>query len=104
MKPLAIQVGPGHRVEFGVSKRFGPFIDVITEDCSIGTPILRTDLVELRKWLNTYFAKGCESHGVERCIECENRCQWCGDDGDMTQRDGDRVCENCAWSLDEGEL
>ena len=43
----------------------------------------------------------CRLHGVEWCIDCEKRCEWCGDDGTMLERDGDRVCENCAFEHDE---
>ena len=48
-------------------------------------------------------AGACEKHGAEGCIECEKRCVGCGDDGDMTERHGERVCENCAWAHDHGE-
>lgn len=40
-------------------------------------------------------------HGNLACIECERRCVWCGDDGTMFERDGARVCENCAYEHDE---
>lgn len=104
LKNLVIQAGPGHLIEFGVSAHGGPFVDVVTEGVSIGTPVLRSDFAAMRKWLEAFFAVGCEKHGAEGCIECENRCQWCGDDGDMTQRKGDRVCENCAFQFDAGDI
>lgn len=40
-------------------------------------------------------------HGVLRCIECEKRCEWCGDDSDMQERAGQHVCVNCAFSYDQ---
>jgi hypothetical protein len=44
-------------------------------------------------------------HGIAwGCIECEKRCEWCGDDTpEMPTRDGARVCENCAWQYDQDE-
>lgn len=45
----------------------------------------------------------CTEHGSLRCIECEKRCESCGDDGTMSQRHGQRLCENCAWDHDHGE-
>lgn len=45
----------------------------------------------------------CRLHGVEWCIDCEKRCEWCGDDGHMETREADRVCENCAYEYDRDQ-
>lgn len=70
----------------------------------LGGELSREDAARLRQWLNDYFAVGCEKHGAEACIECEGRCVWCGDAGEMRDRDGQRVCENCAWQFDNGDM
>lgn len=43
----------------------------------------------------------CVVHGSEGCVECEKRCEECGDDGQMFERDGDRLCENCTYDVDQ---
>lgn len=40
-------------------------------------------------------------HGVLACIECEERCEDCGDDGTMAIRHGRRLCENCVYEHDQ---
>lgn len=72
-----------------------------------GTPVFlvsRAMAATLRRKLNAVFAKGCEKHGAMHCIECEKRCRWCGDDGEMVKREAARVCTNCAWAYDNGDI
>jgi hypothetical protein len=90
------------RLELSVSKR-RPHITIASpkRGC-LGGELSREDAAKLRKWLNEFFAKGCEKHGAEGCIECERRCIQCGDEG-FAERDGDRLCENCVYEFDNGE-
>ena len=52
----------------------------------------------------------CLDHGVECCIECEERCECCGDDtgpdggGPMDKRHGQRLCINCVFDHDRGDF
>jgi len=93
------------RLELSVGKGKRPHLAIASpkRGC-LGGELTREDAARLRKWLNDFFARGCEKHGAEGCIECEKRCMWCGVDGDMTKRDGDRVCECCAYSYDQGDF
>lgn len=40
-------------------------------------------------------------HGSIGCIECERRCEACGVDGEMLVVDGERLCEDCVYVLNE---
>lgn len=44
-------------------------------------------------------------HGSIGCIECEQRCECCGDDsGTMKVVHEQRLCENCQWDHDQGNF
>lgn len=93
--------GTTHSVALSVSNNGLAYLGVQGSDGEwIGTPLSREHAAKVRKWLDRFFAVGCEKHGAEGCVECEKRCTWCGDDGDMKRREGVRVCENCAWDYD----
>ena len=46
----------------------------------------------------------CARHGSQGCIDCEKRCECCGDNGSMGERHGQRLCENCVWDHDQGNF
>lgn len=72
-----------------------------TEKMAAEVKALKAEVARLKRHIaNPDF---CAAHGVQRCIECEKRCQWCGDDGDMVERAGVRVCENCDYEQEQEE-
>lgn len=90
-----------HHIKIWSTKRSGHWLHVDDGDTVVNSKLTRGNLIAMKRWLEEFFAVGCEAHGAEGCIECEKRCEWCGVDGDMEERDGERICEDCAYMDDE---